>query len=205
MLTVSRKKVQKAYKECDRYFCFEDMLEDLFGYKCLPDEDVREDNFTKPEPQPEPKFRIGEKVRCLIDGKVYRIEGRTGKHHYALSELDEYDVHEDCLIIPKKPQTASQPAENVKKSRETESKTENRESDHIAGSDKMVDDIIKDNFRDERRLNFAVQMVEALTQSPEIVNRISSAATDSLLDDIISDALYMTDKLIAACEKGGKQ
>lgn len=78
-------------------------------------------------------------------------------------------------------------------------------TDHIPDVTKMVDNIIKEGFLKERRCNIAVQMVKAITQSPEIVDRISSAATDSLLDDILSDALYLTDKLIEKCEKGGSK
>lgn len=193
----------------------------LFGSKCLPDEKNIESlepkansNYTpipektfvskwnKTEPKPaEPKFHVGDEVRCLLDGKYYRVEGRTGKYYYILSGCGN-GVHEDYLIPYKPAQPASQAAENVKNSRETASESKNRESDHIADADKMMDGIIANGFRNERRCNIAVQMVKALTQSPEIVDCISSAATDSLLDDIISDALYMTDKLIAACEKG---
>lgn len=70
-------------------------------------------------------------------------------------------------------------------------------------TDKCFDSILKDSFRNERRLNVAVQMIKAMMGCPEIIERISSAATDSLLDDILSDALHLTDRLMSECEKGG--
>lgn len=76
-------------------------------------------------------------------------------------------------------------------------------SNSVAKSE-MVDGIIKDSFSKERRLNIATQMVKAIMQCPEAVERIASAEADSLLDDILHDALYLTDRLIAECEKGGK-
>ena len=69
--------------------------------------------------------------------------------------------------------------------------------------DKQFDNILKDSFSKERRLNIAVQMVKAITQCPEIIERIASAEADSLLDDIVDDALHLTDRLISKCEKGG--
>lgn len=80
--------------------------------------------------------------------------------------------------------------------------TKSDSSDHSVVKDEMVDNIIKDGFRNERRCNIAVQMIKALTQSHEIVDRISSGCDDGLLDGILHDALYLTDKLIAECGKG---
>ena len=202
MLHVSRKKVQKAYKECDRYFCFEGMLDDLFGSKCLPDE----------EPQPaEPKFKRGDMVIFKPTGKkkVVFDTDKWGRYMVALPNMqsplwvDESDL--ELYTEPQTRKTASQPSESVKNSQNQPSESENRVSDHIPDPAKMVDAIIKDGSRNERRLNIAVQMVKALTQSSEIVDRISSACDDSLLDGILHDALYLTDKLIAECEASHKK
>lgn len=107
VLTINRKRVQEMYKN----YCTERdneekgsvnrfslsariaMLEDLFGSKCLPDE--KEDK--------EPKFRKGNKVVLLSDdGGVHEVEGKTGKHHYALKGVKQ-DVHEDMLIPYEEP------------------------------------------------------------------------------------------------------
>lgn len=75
----------------------------------------------------------------------------------------------------------------------------------IAKCDKQFDNILKGSFLKERRLSIAVQMVKAITQCPEIIERIASAEADSLLDDIVDDALHLTDRLIDECEKGGSK
>ncbi len=73
----------------------------------------------------------------------------------------------------------------------------------ISTDDIQLDNILKDSFRNERRLNIATQMVKAIMQCHGIVERIASAEADSLLDDILHDALYLTDRLMSECEKGG--
>lgn len=75
----------------------------------------------------------------------------------------------------------------------------------IANCDKEFDNILKDSLSKERRLNIATQMIKAIMQCPEIVERIASAEADSLLDDILHDALYLTDRLMSECEKGGSK
>lgn len=82
MLMVSRKKVQELYAkhaekakestlagfpdiaEWDKMQC--DLLQELFGSKCLPDEE------SKPE-ESKFKFKVGDKVKCRLDGKIYKI------------------------------------------------------------------------------------------------------------------------------------
>lgn len=59
---------------------------------------VREENLQPyEEPKPtEPKFKKGNVVRYRYDGKLYIVEGKTGKYHYALRQHDGdimmYDV-----------------------------------------------------------------------------------------------------------------
>lgn len=72
MLMVSRIEVQEAYKavvsDMRRSVLFE-----LFGDKCLPDEE-----------QPKPKFDKGDLVRCSLDGMIYEVEEPCGMNHYCL-------------------------------------------------------------------------------------------------------------------------
>lgn len=156
----------------------------LFGSKCLPDE----------EPQPAPKFRVGEKVRCLLDGKVYRIESRAAKYYYILSGCVN-GIHEDYLIIHKNAQTASQAAESVKNSHEMASETENRESDHIADADKMFDGIVNQGFREHNRLHIAAMAMQA------IISRGKGYDAQETADM----ALEYADALMHEAEKGGKR
>lgn len=171
MLCVSRKRVQELYSS----YCTERdeeepgsnrsslggriaMLQELFGSKCLPDEE-------------HPKQKDCDNPLADKEGCKWRNDGKCA-------------FDSACYFEPLNPQEPT---------------------DHILDVTKMVDNIIKEGFLKERRCNIAVQMVKAITQSPEIVDRISSTATDSLLDDILSDALYLTDKLIEKCEKGGSK
>lgn len=171
VLTVSRKQVQELYSS----YCTERdeeepgsnrsslggriaMLQELFGSKCLPDEE-------------HPKQKDCDNPLADKEGCKWRNDGKCA-------------FDSACYFEPLNPQEPT---------------------GHIPDVTKMVDNIIKEGFLKERRCNIAVQMVKAITQSPEIVDRISSAATDSLLDDILSDALYLTDKLIEKCEKGGSK
>lgn len=228
MLTVPISKVQKLYSD----YCTERdneekgsvnrfslsariaMLEDLFGSKCLPDEEKEAmteeryqylnslsiedyDNETSAdeqrrfceyqrkyhpdevewcqthsddkEPKPaEPKFKVGDKVKDISsphddgiyrvndikkssDGFIYHIQGLIGQSNVKKSDLEPY----------------KEPEENI-------AETRNLSHDR----DKLFDNIIKDGFSKERRCNIAVQMVKALTQSSEIVDRISSGCDD---------------------------
>lgn len=213
MLTVSRKRVQEMYAHYDK-ICNDPnrpkdyiesvyehadgvtmALDDLFGSKCLPDEDSPKEAKSAPAtPQKpaEPKFKIGDKVKHSAhphddgiyrvddikkssDGFIYHIQGLIGISNVKESDIEPY----------------------------TEPEKESRNlSKNIANCDKQFDNILKDSLRNERRLNIATQMVKAIMQCPEAVGRIASAEADSLLDDILHDALYLTDRLMSECEKG---
>lgn len=110
MLCISRKRVQDAYKNCDRYSYYEDLLTDLFGSKCLPDD---------ANAKAEPKIKIGYHVRVCNKnaarygriGTVIAIyanntadvdfgDGYVGGHLYNLDFLEPYtepteSAHED--------------------------------------------------------------------------------------------------------------
>lgn len=98
MLCVSRKRVLNLYNSLKlrgHHLAAESLI-NLFGFKCLPDL-LNEDNFVGKELKPaEPKFKVGDKVRCTLNRKVYCIKGRTGKYHYALSGWN-HNIHEDYL------------------------------------------------------------------------------------------------------------
>lgn len=77
----------------------EDVLEHLFGSKCLPDEDAHEDNFATKEPIIDdkekesftyPKFRVGDIV--LFNDNIHRIIGADRENkEYQLERI--YDNH----------------------------------------------------------------------------------------------------------------
>lgn len=116
----------------------------------------------------EPKYHKGEKVR--YNGYVYEVEGLVGKNRYALKGLN-YDLHEDMI------EPYTEPVEN-----------------HIAGERKMVDNIIKDGFSKERRLNIAAMMAQA------ILTRIDDTP------QVIAEAAFRhADALITEYERGGSK
>ncbi|MDE6649778.1 MAG: hypothetical protein K2K45_07595 [Muribaculaceae bacterium] len=92
MLVVEMKKVQEmAQNDIARA-----MLLTIFGDKCLPDTPNTPDSgeLKTQVAEGEPKFNEGQLV--IYEGRVYVIEGKTGKHHYSLRGTC-YEVHEDYL------------------------------------------------------------------------------------------------------------
>lgn len=199
MLTVPRKKVLYMYDfNEDILICdpthngaklLKAKLQELFGSKCLPDEacNVASSDVAGSKPKPaEPKFKRCKKV-ITPSGEVCIIEDTHFENGCWLCL-----VGDPARWIPESDlEPYTEPKENVNLSQDS------------ANCDKEFDNIPKDSFSKERRLNIAVQMVKAITQCPEIIERIASAEADSLLDDIVDDALHLTDRLISKCEKGG--
>lgn len=142
------------------------------------------------EPKPaEPKFHVGQMVRCLNNGEIYIVLAKVGKHHYSLQGV-EHDVHEDYL----------------------EPYTEPKE-DHFVVNNEMVKDldtILKDSFSKERRLNiakdFASVLLSRLNYDPftaQINCCCSDGAAVNPYINIARIALSVADALIAESEKGG--
>lgn len=203
MLTVRRKKVQEEYAVISKELSHRDTdaedyiawnyakmtFENLFGSKCLPDEEpqkissaddciamAKEEMGIKEEPKPaEPKFKVGDKVKDISsphdggiykvddikkssDGFIYHIQGLIGKSNVKESALEPY----------------TEP-------------TENRNlSQNIADCDKHFDNILREGFSKERRLNIAAMTMAALLASGKERHPVKRA-------------LELTDALVAAC------
>lgn len=200
--------VNPVTDDCERTY----RLTGVFG-------NIKEHELTPyKEPKPaEPKFKRCEKVitpsgeLCIIEDTHFE----NGRWLYLVGDPSEWISESDLELYtePKNKDSEFIRAESVKEVRIADEETHlrnfsqeiaNCDKHHIVDANKMIDNIIKDGFSKERRCNIAVQMVKALTQSSEIVDRISSGCDDGLLDGILHDALYLTDKLIAECEKGGE-
>ena len=214
LLTVSRTKIEALHSEIHKAIMDAHDADDwqdaahyildilprsfnaLFGSKCLPDEkEFAENANCKESKLTEQKFKVGD--IALVRGFKHPLLKHDGAIVSILSYHEKGDFY-SCAIAP-----------NISidvDAKYLEPYTEPKE-DHIVDDHEMVkhfDTILKDSFRNDRRCNIAVQMIKALTQSPEIVDRISSGCDDGLLNGILHDALYLTDKLIAECEKGGQ-
>lgn len=214
MLTVSRKEVQKMHahfvtvsKE-DKGLNFTDgvvhALEDLFGSKCLPDvplfqipaENCNSGNhISKSDNKPaEPKFKVGDKVKDISsphdggiykvddikkssDGFIYHIQGLIGKSNVKESELEPY----------------------------TEPEEESRNlSQDTANCDKRFDNILKDSFSKERRLNIAARIMSGMLSNHKMCCNLAEGQTtdEGVFSCIARAALNYTDALMAEAEKG---
>lgn len=221
MLTVPRKKVLYMYDfNEDILICdpthngaklLKAKLQELFGSKCLPDEacNVASSDVASSKPKPtEPKFKRCKKV-ITPSGEVCIIEDTHFENGCWLCLVGDPArwIPESDLEPYTEPDTSHETSVCENHSDNTSQKEVNMNSNCnlLKDCDKQFDNILKDSFSKERRLNIAVQMVKAITQCPEIIERIASAEADSLLDDIVDDALHLTDRLISKCEKGGEE
>ena len=182
MLYVSRKKLQYFYESLRKvgknHAAF--VLRSLFGSKCLPDDG---DNLS-PEPKPaEPKYHIGQRVRHIPTMLVDVIDG--------ISQSAPYIYHFKHMVDPINGQGIFES--------DLEPYTE-PEEDHIVQDHEMVDRLIKDGFRDERRLNIAAQMMQGLICAP----LIPGCNPNPPAEQLAKTAFRLADAFIAEAEKGGK-
>lgn len=151
------------------------VLESIFGTKCLPDEDVHEDNFTSIEPKPaEPKFKIGDELaldkrivvkvdEVFADGK-YLVYSRIGNIYMVKeSDLEPY-------------------TEPVGTKNDTKGNTK----------DPTFTDDCKSQCKSPDRLRIAAMAMEGILSKGEL------AAPDEVTDM----ALIYADELIKKCEEG---
>lgn len=192
MLTVEKGKVQfmfdglystRVNDEYDRGYKAgkEFILHGLFGPKCLPDNvDSLDSNVDSLEPKPaEPKFNLGDIVRFKYCCTTYRIDGFKMSDGVMLYQVGEVWAEESDL----EPYTGP-------------------EEDHIVVNNEMVkdfDNILKDGFAKERRLNIAAQMMQGLICAPLIPGVDPNPSAEYLAQA----AFRLADALIAEAEKGG--
>ena len=177
MLMVSRKDVQKIYKESKHIVSYEAygskvysmhlqimcVLENLFGSKCLPDNvDTSHGNVDSLEPKPaEPKFKMGDtasyvcsptlKHKCTVT-KVMQ-NGHSGKWEYNV--IFEWGKH--GMWIPESDlEPYTEPTANYLRS-EGALNTAVLAGNYSSAStcDKQFDNIIKDGFKNHNRLHIA--------------------------------------------------
>lgn len=146
-------------------------IEDLFGSKCLPDEDSPIE-ATSAQTATSPTFKAGNKVCCISPEYkgVYKVCRYIENGFYSCVDSDGYYFvfHESNL------EPYTEPVEN-----------------HIAGERKMVDNILKDSFSKERRLNIAASIAAGWLAYHGMTNP----------ETIAMDALAVADALIIEVEK----
>lgn len=202
MLAVSRKRVQEMYAHYDAIstdpnrpkdyiesvYEYADgvtvALDDLFGSKCLPDE----------EPKPaEPKFKVGEKV--MYKGVLRVIDLiDTVTHRYHLSNGNYYaEWIDESELEPYTEPTDKNPKENANTF---------AFGNPINTKSGEFDRILKDSFRNERRLNIAATITAGVMANPKIIESRNGlkAISDKWL---ATRTLELADVIIAESEKGG--
>lgn len=236
MLIVSRKRVQEMYAHYDKIcndpnrpkdyiesvYEYADgvtmALDDLFGSKCLPDEDTDctpvevavAENATTTQTSAEPKFKEGDIVRYRYDGKSYTVVCKTGKYYYALRQPDGAVMIHDVLESDLEPLTEQEVKRHVSvkeaceilgvdeseatklvRSKPIETCTETctddySSPDHLVVKDEMVDNIIKDGFKNHNRLHIAAILAAGMLASETRCYPVDRAL--ELADALIAEA-----------------
>lgn len=132
----------------------------------------------------EPKFNLGDIVRFKYCCTTYRIDGFKMSDGVMLYQVGEVWAEESDL----EPYTG--PEENI-------AETRNFSQD----CDKQFDNILKDSFAKERRLNIAAQMMQGLICAPLIPGVDPNPSAEYLAQA----AFRLADALIAEAEKGGSK
>lgn len=152
-------------------------LLDLFGSKCLPDEEQIAENAICLELKSAEPFKVGDKVKVNKIGNVF---------NGAIGEIIDVGNHGSCYVLFPHNQAWFRFCD-------LEPYTEPEEG-HFVVNNEMVDRIIKDGFSKERRLNIATQMASAY------IIRVGMAAPSI----IATMAFQLADALIAESEKEEK-
>lgn len=173
----------------------------LFGSKCMPDENSS--NVEKLEKNDEdynvdsseqkaagPKYGSDDKVTLngcggfvitssYLDPYTREYKYRLGgfKGHFCESDLEAY----------------TELKENQNPSNSTELKPQD--------VDKQFDNILKDSFAKERRLNIATTIIEHIIKSEYY--SLSEKYREDNIKEMVKVSVQITDAIMAECEKGG--
>lgn len=221
MLICEKSKVMKLYNKFQKDGTFTclyaaGVLDTLFGSKCLPDNiDSSEPNVDSShvsveslEPKPaEPIFKRGDIV--VFRGSKCRITDCFSESCYYLTYAEgKYrgqflGLHKESDLEPyAEPGTSHETSVCENHSDNTSQKEVNMNSNCnlLKDCDKQFDNILKDCFSKERRLNIAAQFMSAMMSNPAIFHQHLNAEEE---DYILYGSLEFADALIAECGKGG--
>ena len=160
------------------------ILVDIFGIHNLTS---YSENLSEPKPA-ESKFKIGDHVRVISadkygeDGYIVKVDEDDDGFFYTIKGIEDWRFFEP----------------NLKPYAEANEKSRNL-SQETANCDKHFDNILKDSFRNERRLNIAVQLASAMI--PKYQDNGDGIGLSVLNEkDMIKCAYRLADYLIAECE-----
>lgn len=225
MLTVPRSKVQemwqRVYEQEAKYSKTEQnpttreelyynrgimsVIDTLFGPKCLPDKNSPK--VERLEKNDEPKYHKGEKVMHkgvlrvidLIDTVTHRYHLSNGNYYAEWvdeSDLEPYtepDTSHETPVCENHSDNTSQKEVNVNSNRNLSQET--------ANCDKEFDNILKDSFSKERRLNIAAMAMQGILSNSLLMERKFPVTNQ---DEVVHCALAYADALISKCESSAQ-
>lgn len=219
MLCVSRKQVQELYNKFEHAFdnVVSDnlmgyygakigLLKGLFGSMCLPDElssnfcqvegtaanveGVHTSASTEPK-SAEPKFKVNDVVRTVFNETTHITSVLENGNYYLYGMGNEYPEDSLTLVEP-----YTEPTDFGK---EVNFPTKKQSRNLSQNCDKQFDNILKDGFRNERRLNIATAIMSGVMANPNIIKSRDELKTISG-NFLASYALEFADALLAECE-----
>ena len=230
MLCVKAKTVREMYAANDRLIAdhagdeiehdsatINDMLRNLFGSKCLPDEHKECSNPSvvnckhkhgdgtcsldnkcchKSQKPAGPKFKVEDEV--VWDKRIiaYVDEILNDGDYIIYSRVgNRYTVHESDL------EPYTEPTETFTDDRQSQCKSQNHPNRDLC------DKLMRRGFRDHNRLNIATRMATAILGNPDEVYRAKTCGKGEQIPQNIAEyAVAIADALISEAErKGGKQ
>lgn len=194
------------------------VLRCLFGSKCLPDEaplsqnpsencDTENHISTDCDKPAKPKFKVGDKVRIVsLHGRPTPHKGDVDVVAHINTGNDEQryylENHYHCAfgfsesdLEPYTETTFTDTITNDCKSRNISQET--------ANCDKQFDNIPKDGFAKERRLNIAAMMMQGILSNTDRMKQYGEIAmreSETLTQLVARNAMRYADALIAECE-----
>lgn len=189
-----KEEVKKLYREFT--FTREGYYVELFGPHNLTSDAEGEEMLTAPKRE----------VRSIYDNAIELI---------AMTSMDE-DSNRMAMLtkalleelfgskcLPDKVVVAENATTSKPKPAEPEEKSRNL-SQETANCDKHFDNILKDSFRNERRLNIATQIMSSILSNQMMLNNLAHGETTA--EDVVKCVVYATmmytDALLSECEKG---
>lgn len=207
------------------------LLDILFGSKCLSDE-LNEDNFTKSEPKKKSVSEISEeisdRVAKIIKAEFDKIEPNPAEPKFKVGDIASYvcspTLKHKCTVTkvmqneysdkyeynvmfewgkPRMwiPESDLEPYTAPKASTCTETCTNDCLS-QCKSQD--FDTILKDGFRNERRLNIAAMAMQGILSNP-CGFTLDGEDQDKTPENVAEMAFLFADALIAEAEKGGAE
>ena len=185
-----KEEVKKLYREFT--FTRGGYYVELFGLHNLTSDSEK---LSEPKPS-EPRFKVGDHVRVISknkygeDGYIVKVEEEEAGFYYTVAGIEDWRFFEPNLEPYTEPE---------------EDKAEEIANKAIEPVEKHFDNILKDGFRNERRLNIAAMAMQGILSNPQLLK----IAIETYQEEIGSPDIYVAvaktakeqaDALIAECE-----